>query len=60
MHGKIPLWWPEMSKCGSMNLGGNFTESSGGCWRYVLASPIPGKLEQGSLAQVRRQVHKSL
>lgn len=59
MHGKIPLWWPELSKCESMNLGGNFTEGGGGCWHVYPQAPF---LEVGArpLAQERRQVCKSL
>lgn len=57
---RIPLLGSELSKCGSMTSGGDFMEGRGGCWRCMPANPVPGKLEQGSLAQVRRQACKSL
>lgn len=38
-----------------MTPGRDFTEGGGGGWRCVPASPVAGKLEQSSLAQVRRQ-----
>lgn len=40
--------------------GVDFAEGRRGPWRCVPTSPVPGKLKQGSMAQVRRQEHTHL